>query len=320
MGKRGRLIRTSVWILVPLTVGVAAGLGASKSLWDYWWVPPAVYIDPAAHPRAIAFFSRWPSLEVKPIADRNEVLGSQLTRCSGGQTEECTYGRVLLQTRNVEWIALPVIADSSVHTAFNAAQRLSPAAFVREGQNGTGVVAIYDLHGETLTLVAFNTAELHDDTHGYAEMLLRGSGGDITLSDSISYYYDVAGIEFATPRVLVLLGIILAFAVAALVAAVGFLARRGMPSRFVVPGIILLLSGLVGLLYVNSAFLEFCERHDISVATATKCRNMQYWVTGSRWSLLLGAAFIIVAIAPLLLGRRRPRGGAGSLSPAVRKR
>lgn len=226
MSKPHRLVRLALWILAPLTFGIAVGLGTSKSLWNYWWVPPTVHVDYAARPTEIAFFWVWPSLEVKPLADRNELLSDELRRCLGGHQEECTSGRALFQTRNVELTTLPTITAIRVRGALDSARRLSRTAFLRVEQQGTGFVTIYDLHGEQLTLITFNTAELHDDTRGHAEILLGGSGERTSLVDFVSYYFDVAGIEFATPRVLVLIGILLAFLVTALIAAVGFIARR----------------------------------------------------------------------------------------------
>lgn len=226
MSKPVRQIRITLWILAPLTFGIAVGLVASKSLWNYWWVQPIVHIDHAARPTEIAFFWVWPSLEVKPLSDRNELLSNELRRCSGGHQEECTSGRALFQTRNVELATLPTITAIRVRDALDSARRLSRTAFLSDGQQGTGFVTIYDLHGEQLTLITFNTAELHDDTRGHAEILLGGSGERASLVDFASYYFDVAGIEFATPRVLVLLGILLAFVVTALIATIGFLARR----------------------------------------------------------------------------------------------
>jgi len=226
MGKPGRQIRITLWILAPLTFGIAVGLVASKSLWDYWWVPPTVHIDHAARPTEIAFFWVWPSLEVKPLADRNELLSNELRSCSGGHQEACTSGRALFRPRNIELTTLPTITAIRVRGALDSARRLSRTTFLSDGQRGTGFVTIYDLHGEQLTLITFNTAELHDDTRGHAEILLGGSGERVSLVDFTSYYFDVAGMEFATPCVLVLLGILLAFAVTGLIATIGFLMRR----------------------------------------------------------------------------------------------
>ncbi len=226
MSKQRQSIRIALWILCPLVIGTVIGLSASKLLWNYWWTLPTIHINHEAQPTAIAFFKIWPLLKVEPLASRNEILKNEFKRCAQEQQKECTFGRTLLQTSDVEWTTLPMIKTTSVHSALNSAYRLSETSLLRDGQQGTGIITIYDLQGKPLTLISFETAELHDDTHGHIEILLSGPSQQTSLLDFASYYYDVAGIEFATPRVLVFLGNLITFTVTVLITVIVFFAKR----------------------------------------------------------------------------------------------
>lgn len=219
-------IRIALWILCPLVIGSAVGLSTSKILWNYWWSPPTVHINHEAQPTAITFFKIWSLLKMEPLASRNEILKNELKRCAGEQQDGCTFGRALLQTSDVEWTTLPMVTATSVHDILNSAYKLPNTSLMRDGQQGTGVIATYDLQGKPLIFISFETAELRDDTHGHVEVLLGGTNEQTTLLDFASYYYDIAGIEFATPRVLVFFWCIVAFAVTALIIAIVFLAKR----------------------------------------------------------------------------------------------
>jgi hypothetical protein len=236
VGQPSRKKCIAFWVLVPLICGIAFGLGASKSLWGFWWVQPTVQIDPASCPKEFTFFSIWPSLEVKPLATRNELVFDELRRCLKGFPEECTDGRALLHTPNVDWNTLPNITVSSVQDALDSARKLSSSEFLRDGQKGNGFVIKYDLNGQSLTLVTFNTSELHNDTHGYVEVLIAGHKERASLLDFAYYYYDVAGIEFATPGVLVVVGIVLSFLITALITAIVFMTKRVRRKRAIVKG------------------------------------------------------------------------------------
>ncbi|XXF77915.1 hypothetical protein P2318_33420 [Myxococcaceae bacterium GXIMD 01537] len=65
------------------------------------------------------------------------------------------------------------------------------------------MVATYRVDGELRTVVGFQTGELNNDTHGYVEVLFRGAGPGAEFIESVHYYFDVAGIEFATPGFLI---------------------------------------------------------------------------------------------------------------------
>lgn len=64
--------------------------------------------------------------------------------------------------------------------------------------------------GDDTTLVAFHSGELRDDTYGYAEVLFRGRGATTVRKAAENYLFDLAGLEFLTPPVLVGVGIGLA--------------------------------------------------------------------------------------------------------------
>lgn len=97
---------------------------------------------------------------------------------------------------------------------------------MKAGAKGTGTVATFSLGGKTKTLVVFDSYELRDDTHGYVELLMSGVSANSRLEDAAYFYYDIAGIEFATPPVLMLIAVLLAYVLGGLMFATVTIARR----------------------------------------------------------------------------------------------
>lgn len=215
-----RRTRLASLLFLPAFVGIGAGLTASKILWNYVWSPPTVKVSKAAQPEALALFQKEKEVKILSDADRNDALAVHLRNCQGGGY--CTFGRFLAATGNDEWFAAPTLPETEVRSILESMIAESPASFLGAGQRGIGVVATYVGDGERRTIVAFETRELWNDTYGYAEGLFRHSGPDVELLDSIYYFFDIAGIEFATPKVLVAMGVGLAY----IVAICGFVVAR----------------------------------------------------------------------------------------------
>jgi len=151
---------------------------------------------------------------VLPKGERNAVLKDAFRRCDIG--DECTFGRVLAATGSDRWTESPMVGDRDIQSAMASIRKLKLAPFLHEDQKGFGAIAVYEVDGETKTVACFHTLEIANDTHGYVEVLFRGSGSNIEREDSLHYFFDVAGIEFATPKVLTAIGMVCAYFVASL--------------------------------------------------------------------------------------------------------
>jgi hypothetical protein len=124
---------------------------------------------------------------------------------------DCTHGRILAAWPLEQLTALSSVPDSEVNDIVSTSGRFFPEDLVGR-QLSYGVVLVLE---SGFVVVSLSTRELSDDTYGHVELLLRGLGASIELVDSAYYYYDVAGIEFATPKFLVVLGVLLAYIIGA---------------------------------------------------------------------------------------------------------
>lgn len=213
------------WLMSPLIIGIAAGLTLSKCMWGYAFAPPAVRVDPGAEPLSLAHYWLKPELIVQSLKERDSALDNAFKDCRRGH--ECTYGRTLSVFGSRQWLQTPIPSIREVQAALESAQRLSPVSFFTAGAKGTGVVAAYRTKEGVKVLVAFNSYELHDDTHGYLELLFRNDVGRPVLQDAAHYYYDVAGVEFATPLFLAIFGTVVAY----LLTGVAFFVTRALRAR-----------------------------------------------------------------------------------------
>ena len=224
MSTQARMLRIVALVAAPLVVGVAAGLTMSKCLWGYFVSPPTVTISPSCHPAAAAMFRAQPAVELLSRQERDEMLQSQFERCRHG--DECTYGRTLLATGGKVWLDTRLEDEGTVRQVVADARNTPPAPFFVPTQRGVGAVATYSCPGGSVSLLLFHTYELHDDTHGYFEALFQKADSEYLSKAVAHYYFDVAGIESATPAVLSVIGMVLAYIVGALVFAVFAVVKR----------------------------------------------------------------------------------------------
>jgi hypothetical protein len=205
--------RSAVWpiaFLVTVCAGAAGGLLASKVLWNYYWTIPTVSLE-GLEPKAAVMVSNGDGWRVMPREHRDRALASDGQRCSR-KGEVCTYGRPLRRWDADALTKLPVLESDDALERLASARALCPVDFLRPSGLGVGAGMIVDL-GDGMTLVAFHTGELRDDTYGYVEVLFQGRGTSTVRKGVASYYFDMAGLEFLTPPVLVCLGVLLVLVV-----------------------------------------------------------------------------------------------------------
>jgi hypothetical protein len=186
-------------------MGGFLGLLVSKVLWNYALSPPSVELPSGSAPQAFGLYRVGAAPTVVAKQNRVGELKHEFRRCRTG--DECTYGRTLSALGIGKLEALPELPAHEASDAIAIARRLSSVEFFRQGSGGVGIVVAFENHH---TFVGFQTNELAHDTHGYVECVLDNRADASRLESEVSYYFDVAGIEFATPGVLVVLGALLA--------------------------------------------------------------------------------------------------------------
>lgn len=231
---RARL-RAGAWVLVLTAVGAASGIVASKLLWGYFLAPPTAQPPPGVQPMALSVVWLRPEIVVRSHDERDSLIRTELDACRRG-SEDCQHGRILQATGAERWLEVVGLGEERVARDLANAYSFHPAPFFLRGGHGTAVVAEYGGGKCRGVIVTFNSEELHADTHGFVEVVMEDCGPkySATLRASNLYYYDVAGIEFATPAFLAVTGGLLLNLAAGLVCLVLFLVRRAgcsMPKR-----------------------------------------------------------------------------------------
>lgn len=206
---------TKYFLGCALAIGACSGLGASKARWNYFFSPPAVRVAKDLRVASIAFAyfrGEEPPYEL-PVAEG--LLDRELRRCAAGD-DDCTFGRTLLRTATSEWRGLVKAAPTErpPSPVLSTISQKPPSFSLAEGHPPlVTIVELRDANGHQSSLVSVMTHQVEgdDDHHGYAEWLLTSDG---KVADFAEYYFDVAGVEFLTPAVLVLMGMMLSAAIA----------------------------------------------------------------------------------------------------------
>ena len=181
-------------VLAPVSFGAALGAEASRALWNYAWSPPRVDVGEAGSPVAFAIFSVDGHLGVLSRIERDATLQRELYRCDTGGN--CTYGRPLTRWGLDELSSLPLASSEQIRRALKVAAADQPAEAARALPVERGAVVVFD---RAFTLLAAETGEIADDRFMYRELLVESEEGLPRAVAEARYYFDVAGIEFATP-------------------------------------------------------------------------------------------------------------------------
>jgi hypothetical protein len=213
--------RLRIVSLLALMLGAAVGLLASKQMWNYYWVIPVVSLGSELEPKAAAMVITGEGWQVLSKEERDRSLESELLRCSK-EGEVCTFGRPLRRWGAETLATLPVLDADDALELLASARSVAPVGFLGPAGSGKGGGIVLTLGSDT-TLAAFHTGELHDDTYGYVEVLFQGRGATTVRKAAATYLFDLAGLEFLTPPVLVGLGMVLAL----LASVVGMAVARG---------------------------------------------------------------------------------------------
>ena len=195
------------WVVFLVLFGAISGPFVSKLLWGYWWNAPIVRIPENRGLEAVSLFYVNPTLEVASPDDRNSVIESHLRGCEIPRGD-CNAGRILSKLGGRALEALPPLPDQDVFGIVKIAHAVSPVNFFGPDKTGGGFAIRFS---GNIWLITFSSSELSNDTHGYVELLLDNSTAAPIAMENAWYYYDVAGVEFLSPPVLVIGGITVSF-------------------------------------------------------------------------------------------------------------
>lgn len=191
--------RTTGLTLLALVTGAIAGLATSKARWGYVLGPPSTAVRRSMEVDSVSFVAVRGTRRPLTVAEQKTLLEDQLRRCAASG-EDCSFGRVLLRTGTKAWLGLVRPDDAEAEVAIDRALALRAAPFALDPGPTLGMVARLHERGRHLVIVGLQSRDsTDDDYHGYAEWLMDEHGH---LDDFAVYYFDVAGLEFATPSLL----------------------------------------------------------------------------------------------------------------------
>ena len=206
-GQRSRHKAIAAMLIAPLLLGALLGVFASRGLWGYFWSVPAIQLPELSNMEAASFFYAKPFVEVVPSEERSSHIEGGIRVCQI-TVEDCNSSRIIDRLGGRRLEDLPPVSSQEVVDTVGLARALSPIAFFRHDQKGYGLVVRFS---HNVWLVTFHTEELpsdqgkgfSSDSHGYVELLVDRGAPSPRVLESASYFFDVTGLEFLTPPVLV---------------------------------------------------------------------------------------------------------------------
>jgi hypothetical protein len=196
-----------LFLVVPGAIALGASLVTSKVCWNYWWWPHTVTIPRELRPLAFSAYQARPDVRVLDAGERTAILDSQIVACT--RESECNLGRTLAQFRSQLSSDLPLVPSESI--ASMLASAAGPQTFYDGTQPGFGMAVLFT---DDTCLLGFSSSELRDDTHGYFEAVLSPCTASPRVIQQRWYWFDVAGIEFATPKFLLCFYAVIAYGIA----------------------------------------------------------------------------------------------------------
>jgi hypothetical protein len=189
--------------LFALLLGAGSGLMVSKAQWNYFLRPSSTAARKSMEVDSVSFIAVGGSRTSPTLDEQRELLDGQIRQCATSD-EDCSFGRVLLRTGTRSWEGLVGPSSPSAELAVEEALTLRASPFSLALGPTLGMVAHVHEGLSQFTIVGLESSDLaNDDHHGYAEWLIKEPA---QLEDFVVYYFDIAGLEFATPLRLAGLG------------------------------------------------------------------------------------------------------------------
>lgn len=204
-----------VWtVALLIALSALAAMLASNALWGFFWVPPSIRFADHAIPEGIAWFENagvagrdpeWSDVEARQNAHVNAGLKS----CSMDvhAFSDCTFGRILVRNgASRDWLAAsslrPVERDGQLNIALQCLRTMgvadeAPYFGVLGRATSTSGVHWAFVSAETTN----KNARRMSGERRHVECAWRENEGGRSF-ESVTYRYDVAGIEFLTVEVM----------------------------------------------------------------------------------------------------------------------
>jgi len=192
--------------LAPLTLGgllalsfLLAGI-VHWAMWGYWDERPS-FVDKLTGADEILGLSMVEFDDdglARARPERDELLAREARSCQQLESNLCLEGRVLTGLeRHVGHAAhLPEVDRSLV-------EELSRVIRYPRQQPKTGLVVHYRVGMSRYLLLVYRTGEVSNDRYLFAEELFQlPTGGGITKLEQIQYYWEFAGLEGVTWRLI----------------------------------------------------------------------------------------------------------------------
>lgn len=204
--------RLAVFFLLGLTAAVAQ----HWYLWRFVFRRPSLLdsLRPTAQVTGLGVFDyRGDEVFRRPL---QRVVSDAALACNARPNACMDYGVVVTAFRLARTANIPEVTDDVLRNGWKALQKAEPIraldeSYVSSSLTGRGVVLQFNDGGRDELIVARHTAPIANDRYSYSEALVRV--GEDNPRRSFSFRFDVAGLEFLTLPVLMLLNVVFAMTV-----------------------------------------------------------------------------------------------------------
>jgi hypothetical protein len=195
------------WLVIMAFTAATLSLLENRLLWGFWYTRPSLVENLKGMDElcgvSVLFFE--PDLSIK-LGPRSE-LDSMAQFCSR-PINECIEGSLLVQLRRDKRPpqSVPEVNPEILDLAW---EHMRSDILFREGKDSRhpahsghpvrGLAVHFRESGESYILLSYRTSEISEDRHMYLETLLRLPGNNkVVVVRSISFFFEIAGLEFLT--------------------------------------------------------------------------------------------------------------------------
>ena len=226
-------------LIIVLVIALLAAVGQHWYLWRFVFVEPSVLRDvsKSARVKALTVFEynsgHWLRLPLRGVIPDAE------TACAARPKACMDYGVVTTAIHLARTSDIPEVPEDVLAKAWRALEEAEPVkpiddTYVASSRTGRGVVMQFSDGGHEQLIIGRHSAQLANDRYSYSEASIVE--GELTPRRHVSFRFDVAGVEFLTMPVLIMLNL-----GAAIILLVGWTCveslRRRLRLRELAPGV-----------------------------------------------------------------------------------